>query len=124
MDMLILFLTSAVVFGWIESFAMENGFQVGAPNFLGFKLQYHGAILLLAILVGIACRSLTALPWWALVEDIAFWASSKWAFSYKFRLTEDSWITRMMDAYVIGTVMVPVVWVALLFAGYFTFTLL
>lgn len=121
---LLLFLLIALVYGWIEAFAMEHGFSPGPTDFLGFKKAYHGAMLLLAALIGIACGEVAAIFWWVLVEDLAFWAASKWAFSYRFRLTEDSWITRMMGHLVWGRVMIPVLYIFLLIAGYFSYTYL
>jgi hypothetical protein len=118
--MLILFLLTAAVYGWIEAFAMENGFHVGAPDFCGFVKRYHGAMLALVLLIGFGFGELRALPWWILVEDTSFFASSKWGLDYKFKLTRDSWIARMMGSIVSGRIMVPVVYVFLFALGFVT----
>jgi hypothetical protein len=118
--MLILFLLTAAVYGWIEAFAMENGFHVGASDFCGFVKRYHGAMLALVLLIGFGFGELRVLPWWILVEDASFFASSKWGLDYKFKLTRDSWIARMMGSIVSGRIMVPVVYLFLFALGFVT----
>ena len=118
---MILYLLTALVYGWIEAFIMEHGFSTGPMDFFGFKKAYHGAMLALAVLIGLATGCVFQIFWWALVEDLTFWGASKWAFAYKFKLTQDSWITRMLGSATVGKVMVPVIHIVLLVAGYFTF---
>jgi hypothetical protein len=118
MDDLILYLITAILYGYIECYVMENGFAIGQMDFLGFKLKYHGPMLLLALTIGYAAGVMWAIVWWALVEDLAFWGSSKWFLSYKYKLTADSWIAKKMGSITQGRVMIPVVYVVMLAAGW------
>jgi hypothetical protein len=124
MTLFLLFLFSAIVFGWIESYTMEHGFSPGPPNLWGFRWQYHGAVLSLALALAYATNRWFALPWWFLLEDLTFFAMSKWAFSYKFRLTEDAWIARLMGSTKVGKAMIPIAYLFLLVAGWFSLSYL
>ena len=117
------YLFTASIYGWIEAFAMEHGFHTGVMDLWGFKAAYHGAMLLLALTIGWGMNCLEGIIWWALVEDLAFWAASKWGprrwgFGYKFKLTQDSWIARMLGSLKYGRLLVPVIHPALFVSGF------
>ncbi len=117
-----LYLLTGIIYGWIEAFAMEHGFSTGEMDFFGFKKAYHGAMLLLTLTIGYAIGCLDEVFWWVLVEDLTFFASSKWGprklgFTYKFKLTQDSWIAKMMGSLKYKNVMVPIVYVFLFIVG-------
>lgn len=118
MDNLLIFLLTGLVYGYIECYVMEHGFSTARMDFLGFKAAYHGAMLLLALSIGYGLGCLWAIVWWALVEDLAFWASSKWLLSYKYKLTSDSWIALKMGSVKQGRVMIPVVYVVMASVGW------
>ena len=116
-------LLTALVYGWIECYIMEHGFSTGAPDLVGtFNAAYHGAMFVLFCLICYGCRApWWSVFWWALLEDLAFWAASKWGphrwFSYKYKLTKDSWIAKMMSSFRYKNIMVPVVHVVLFILG-------
>lgn len=114
------YLLSGLVFGRIESYAMEHGFKIGEMDFYGFKAAWHGAMLALALTVGIGTQSLDGIFWWILVEDLSFWASSKWLGLYKYKLTEDSWIAKKLGSIKYKRVLIPLVHPALFLVGLLT----
>lgn len=126
---LTLYLFTGAIYGWIEAFAMEHGFSTGAMDFYGFKKAYHGAMLLLVIAIGIGMGCPEGLFWWVLIEDLTFWTASKWGprnwgFTYKFKLTEDSWIARMLGSFKHKGLLIPIIHPVLFVAGFIIVRLL
>ena len=114
------YLLTGVIYGYIEAYVKEHSFAIGQMDFFGFKKAYHGALLALAVTIGIGTMSLEGLFWWVLVEDLSFWAASKWMLSYKYKLTVDSWIAVKMGSLKYKSVLVPIVHVALFLIGAIT----
>jgi len=114
------YLLTGVIYGYIEAYIMEHGFSTGEMDFFGFKKAYHGALLALAVTIGIGTMSLEGLFWWILLEDLSFWAASKWLLSYKYKLTKDSWIAKKLGSLKYKNILVPIVHVALFLLGFLT----
>ena len=117
---MIAYILTGVIYGYIEAYVMEHGFSTGDMDFYGFKKSYHGALLLLALTIGIGTMSLEYFFFWVLAEDLSFWAASKWCLSYKYKLTEDSWIAKKLGSLKYKRVLVPVVHIALFAIGLLT----
>jgi hypothetical protein len=122
---MIYFLLTAVIFGWLEAFEMEHQFHTGPPDFLGkFVLKYHGPMFVFVLLVGLSNECPHLVAWWALVEDLSFWAFDKWFLGYNFKLTKDSWIVNMMGGIASGRILIPIVYLVLFAAGLIPYLLI
>ena len=112
-----LVLLPAFIFGLIEQFNMKHGLYIGKPNFGPFKLEYHGLLLLIALLNCYAAGGLVALKLvagWAWFEDMGFFAGNK-----ILPLNKDRWINFGMGGFNIPIINQWVPYTYLLLAALF-----